>query len=351
MAISAGGTPILVTGAAGFIGFHVAYRLLEEGCKVLGLDNFNHYYDPALKEARAAKLLSFPGFHLERLDLADCAGVTALFEANRFAHVVHLAAQVGVRSSLSNPHAYVDSNVVGFLNILEGCRRAGCRHLVYASSSSVYGANTKVPFSTSDNVDHPLSLYAATKKADELMAHSYAHLYGLPVSGLRFFTVYGPWGRPEMAVWLFTEAILQGNPVRLFNHGRMRRDFTYIDDVVEAVVRLLEHPPRGNPSWSGKHPDPATSLAPWRIYNIGNNRPIEITRLVEILEEVTSRPAKCEFVPLQPGDVIETCADSAALEEAVGYKPGTPIEEGIKRFVDWYRGYRTASSPASVRFR
>src|SRR5947209_7459546 len=267
--------PVLVTGAAGFIGFHVARRLLQDGRAVVGIDNLSPYYDPALKQARLAELAPFPAFRFERLDLADRDASAALF-AGAYPHVVHLAAQPGVRHSLIDPHAYMDANLMGFLNVLEGCRRHGCRHLVYASSSSVYGANTKVPFSTADNVDHPVSLYGATKKANELMAHAYAHIYGLPVTGLRFFTVYGPWGRPDMAPWLFTEAIMAGQPIRLFNQGRMRRDFTYVDDIVEAIVRLVDKPPAGNPRWSGAAPDPASSAAPWRIYNIGNNRPVEL---------------------------------------------------------------------------
>jgi UDP-glucuronate 4-epimerase len=331
--------PILVTGAAGFIGFHVARRLLQDGRSVVGVDNLSAYYDPALKQARLAELAPFRQFRFEKLDLAAREDTAALFADNRFPHVVHLAAQPGVRYSLIDPHAYADANLVGFLNVLEGCRHGGCRHLVYASSSSVYGANTKVPFRTSDNVDHPVSLYGATKKANESMAHAYAHLYGLPVTGLRFFTVYGPWGRPDMAPWLFTQAISEGRPIRLFNHGKMRRDFTYIDDIVEAVVRLIERPPAGDPAWSGEAPDPASSPAPWRVYNIGNNRPVELDHFVRALEAAIGKPAVRELAPMQPGDVVETYADVADLQAAVGFRPDTPIEEGLRRFVDWYRSY------------
>jgi UDP-glucuronate 4-epimerase len=330
---------ILVTGAAGFIGYHVARRLLEDGRAVVGLDNLNAYYDPALKQARLAELARFPGFRFERCELADRDRMAALFAAHRFPHVVHLAAQAGVRYSLVDPHAYVDANLVGFLNVLEGCRSTECRHLVYASSSSVYGGNTAVPFTTSDNVDHPLSLYAATKKANELMAHAYAHLFKVPMTGLRFFTVYGPWGRPDMAMWLFAEAIMQGKPIRLFNHGRMRRDFTYVDDVVEAVVRLVGHIPTPDPAWNGAAPNPATSFAPWRVYNIGNHTPVEVPEVVRLIEEALGRKAARELLPMQPGDVPETCADVSDLEAAVGFRPATPIAEGVRRFVDWYRAY------------
>jgi UDP-glucuronate 4-epimerase len=331
--------PILVTGAAGFIGFHVARRLLADGHSVVGVDNLSPYYDPALKQARLAELDPFSAFRFEKLDLADRDGAAALF-AQGFRHVVHLAAQPGVRHSLVDPHAYVDANVVGFLNVLEGCRHNGCSHLVYASSSSVYGANSKVPFRTSDTADHPVSLYGATKKANEAMAHTYAHLYGLPATGLRFFTVYGPWGRPDMAPWLFTEAISEGRPIRLFNQGKMRRDFTYIDDIVEAVVRLIERPPTGNPGWSGEAPDPSTSRAPWRLYNIGNNRPVDLADFVRALEAAIGRLAVCELAPMQPGDVVETFADVTDLQDAVGFRPSTPIEEGLRRFVAWYRAYK-----------
>jgi UDP-glucuronate 4-epimerase len=332
--------PILVTGAAGFIGFHLARRLLEDGHSVVGVDNLSSYYDPALKHARLAELHPFSAFRFEKLDLADRDGAAALF-AQGYGHVVHLAAQPGVRHSLVDPHVYVDANIVGFLNVLEGCRHNGCRHLVYASSSSVYGANTKVPFHTSDMTDHPVSLYGATKKANEVMAHTYAHLYGLPATGLRFFTVYGPWGRPDMAPWLFTEAISEGRPIRLFNQGRMRRDFTYIDDIVEAVARLIERPPTGNRGWSGEAPDPSTSRAPWRLYNIGNNRPVELADFVRALEAAIGQLAVCELAPMQPGDVVETFADVTDLQDVVGFKPCTPIEEGLRRFVAWYRAYKT----------
>src|SRR6266581_3767066 len=330
--------PILVTGAAGFIGFHLARRLAEQGRSVVGLDNLNAYYDPRLKQARLDRLASFSSFQFENLDLADRAGMAKLFARHRFPSVVHLAAQPGVRHSLVDPHAYADANLAGFLNVLEGCRHSGCRHLVYASSSSVYGANARLPFDTSDNVDHPLSLYGATKKANELMAHAYAHLFALPATGLRFFTVYGPWGRPDMAMWLFTEAIMAGRPIKLFNHGRMRRDFTYVDDIVEAVVRLIERPARADPAWSRN--DPATSLAPWRIYNVGNSKPVEVTEVVRLIEEALGKPATRELLPMQPGDVPQTCADATDLERAVGFRPDTPIGEGIRRFVDWFLQFR-----------
>lgn len=332
--------PILVTGAAGFIGFHVARRLLADGRNVLGLDNLNAYYDPALKQARLAELARNPSFQFVRLDLADRSGIAALFATHAFREVVHLAAQAGVRHSLVDPHAYADANLAGFLNILEGCRSAKSRHLVYASSSSVYGANTHLPFATSQNVDHPLSLYGATKKANELMAHAYAHLFRVPMTGLRFFTVYGPWGRPDMAMWLFTDAIFAGRPIKLFNHGNMRRDFTYVDDVTEAVTRLIDRPPAGNPDWSGDRPDPATSRAPWRIYNIGNHTPVEVIEVVRLIEEALGKPAIRELVPMQPGDVPETCAEVEDLRRDVGFTPDTPIADGIRRFVAWYRDYR-----------
>jgi UDP-glucuronate 4-epimerase len=331
--------PILVTGAAGFIGFHVARRLLADGRSVIGLDNLNAYYDPALKRARLDVLAKDRAFRFVKLDLADRAGMAALFAEHRFQNVVHLAAQAGVRHSLVDPHAYADANLTGFLNILEGCRHAKSHHLVYASSSSVYGANTKMPFSTAHNVDHPLSLYGATKKANELMAHAYAHLFGLPTTGLRFFTVYGPWGRPDMAMWLFTDAILAGRPIKLFNHGNMRRDFTYVDDVTEALVRLIGHPPAGNQSWSGEQPDPATSRAPWRVFNIGNHTPVEVTEVVRLIEQAVGKPAIRELAPMQPGDVPETCADVDELQKAVGFAPRTPVADGILRFTEWYRDY------------
>ncbi len=331
--------PILVTGAAGFIGFHVAKRLLEQGRPVVGLDNLNSYYDPALKDARLAELAKLPGFAFVKLDLADRAGMAALFAAHRFPHVVHLAAQAGVRYSLIDPYAYIDSNIVGFTNILEGCRHNGCRHLLYASSSSVYGSNTRMPFSVHDNVDHPLSLYGASKKANELMAHSYAHLFKLPNTGLRFFTVYGPWGRPDMAMWLFAKAIIAGEPIKLFNHGNMRRDFTYIDDVVESIVRLVDKAPQGNPDWSGDRPDPGSSSAPWRVYNIGNNNPVELLDVVQLIEQAIGIKAKRDLLPMQPGDVPATYADVDDLMRDVDFKPATPIAEGINRFIQWYRSY------------
>jgi UDP-glucuronate 4-epimerase len=332
--------PILVTGAAGFIGFHVARKLLEEGRDVVGIDNLNAYYDPQLKEARLAVLARHARFRFQRLDLKDRDGVAALFSDCGFAQVVHLAAQAGVRHSLSAPHDYIDSNICGFLNVLEGCRHTRARHLVYASSSSVYGANTALPFSLRQNVDHPVSLYGATKKANELMAHAYAHLFGLPVTGLRFFTVYGPWGRPDMAMWLFASAIIEERPIKLFNGGDMRRDFTYVDDVSAAVVKLIDHVAEGNAAWSGDSPDPATSGAPWRIYNIGNHTPVELTHVVDLLETAIGKKAIRDLMPMQPGDVQETCADVTALRDAVGFAPNTPIAVGIEKFVDWYRGYR-----------
>ena len=332
-------SPILVTGAAGFIGFHVARRLLESGRPVVGLDNLNAYYDPRLKDARLAELAKLPGFQFVKLDLADRAGMAALFAQHRFPFVVHLAAQAGVRYSLIDPHAYVDSNLTGFTNILEGCRHNGCRHLLFASSSSVYGSNTHMPFSVHDNVDHPLSLYGASKKANELMAHSYAHLFRLPTTGLRFFTVYGPWGRPDMAMWLFAKAIMADEPIKLFNHGNMRRDFTYVDDVVESVVRLVERPPAGNPQWSGERPDPGSSAAPWRVYNIGNNNPVELLEVVRLLEQAIGKKAKRELLPMQPGDVPATYADVDDLMREVDFKPATPIGDGIARFIEWYRAY------------
>jgi UDP-glucuronate 4-epimerase len=332
--------PILVTGAAGFIGYHIARRLLEQGRTVVGLDNVNAYYDVSLKEARLAELAKFPAFRLSRLDLVDRERVAALFAQERFPFVVHLAAQAGVRYSLIDPHAYADANLQGFLNVLEGCRHNGCRHLLFASSSSVYGANTVLPFSVHDNVDHPVSLYAATKKANELMAHAYSHLFALPTTGLRFFTVYGPWGRPDMAMFIFASAIVERRPIQLFNFGNMRRDFTYIDDVTESVVRLIDRIAEKNPTWSGDAPDPATSSAPWRIYNIGNDRTVELLRVVELLEAELGYPAIKELVPIQPGDVTETRADVLDLMRDVGFRPSTSIEEGIRRFVAWYRAYR-----------
>lgn len=333
--------PVLVTGAAGFIGFHVAAALLAKGRPVIGVDSLSPYYDPKLKEARLAELRKQKGFRFVKLDLADRAGTATLFAEHRFPFVVHLAAQAGVRHSLVDPHAYVDANLQGFVNVLEGCRHNGCQHLLYASSSSVYGANTQLPFSVHDNVDHPLSLYGASKKANELMAHAYSHLFKLPTTGLRFFTVYGPWGRPDMAMWLFASAIIEGRPVKLFNHGNMRRDFTYIDDVVEAVVRLVDRAPQGNPDWSGDKPDAGSSAAPWRIYNIGNNNPVDVPKVVAILEKELGRMAKKELLPMQAGDVPATYADIDDLMREVGFRPSTPIEEGIRRFVTWYREYHS----------
>jgi UDP-glucuronate 4-epimerase len=336
----AASNPILVTGAAGFIGFHVARGLLAQGRIVVGVDNLTPYYDPKLKEARLAELAKDGNFRFVRLDLADRGGVAALFAAECFPFVVHLAAQAGVRHSLLDPHAYVDANLQGFVNVLEGCRHNGCRHLLFASSSSVYGANTKLPFSVHDNVDHPISLYAASKKANELMAHSYSHLFALPATGLRFFTVYGPWGRPDMAMFIFASAILEGRPIHLFNHGNMRRDFTYIDDVAKSVVRLVDHIPAGNQQWSGATPDPGSSAAPWRVYNIGNNQPVELLRVVELLEKALGRTAQKELMPMQPGDVPVTYADVEDLMREIGFRPSTSIEEGIAHFAAWYRSYR-----------
>jgi UDP-glucuronate 4-epimerase len=332
-------SPILVTGAAGFIGFHVARRLLDAGRPVVGLDVVNSYYDPALKEARLAELGKRNGFSFVKLDLADRAGVAALFAKQRFEYVVHLAAQAGVRYSLVDPFAYIDSNLVGFTTILEGCRHNGCKHLLYASSSSVYGSNTHMPFSVHDNVDHPLSLYGASKKANELMAHAYSHLFRLPTTGLRFFTVYGPWGRPDMAMWLFAKAILAGEPIKLFNNGDMRRDFTYVDDIVESIVRLVDRAPGPDPKFSDDAPDPGTSNAPWRVYNIGNNNPVELLEVVRLLEDALGVKAKRELLPMQPGDVPATYADVDDLMREVEFKPSTPIGEGIQRFVAWFRDY------------
>jgi UDP-glucuronate 4-epimerase len=330
---------VLVTGVAGFIGFHVAHRLLARGAAVVGIDNVNDYYDVRLKKARLALLTDNPRFSFAQLDLADRDGMTAVFTRQPPERVVHLAAQAGVRYSLTNPHAYVQSNLVGFLHVLEGCRHAQVQHLVYASSSSVYGANTKLPFSVHDNVDHPVSLYAASKKANELMAHTYSHLYGLPTTGLRFFSVYGPWGRPDMALFLFTKAILAGEPIEVFNHGKMRRDFTYIDDIVEGVVRVLDTLPQPNPAWSGETPDPGTSKAPYRLYNIGNNQPVELLHFIAVLEDCLGRKAEKRLLPMQPGDVVETYADVDDLMRDVGFRPSTPITTGIARFVEWYRAY------------
>ncbi|HEY6006798.1 MAG TPA: NAD-dependent epimerase [Geobacteraceae bacterium] len=330
---------ICVTGAAGFIGFHLAKRLLDRGDAVCGLDNLNAYYDVNLKRARLQQLEGRPGFSFVRGDLADRELTTRLLTEGDFDVVVNLAAQAGVRYSLENPHAYVDANLVGFTNVLEGCRHGRVRHLVYASSSSVYGANTRIPFSVHHNVDHPVSLYAATKKANELMAHTYSSLFGLPTTGLRFFTVYGPWGRPDMALFLFTRALLEGKAIDVYNHGRMQRDFTYIDDIVEGVVRVIDLVPAPNPHWSGDAPDPASSYAPYRLYNIGNSAPVELLRFIEVLEECLGKKAVKHFLPLQAGDVPATCAEVADLARDTGFSPTTTIEEGIPRFVEWYRGY------------
>jgi len=330
---------VLVTGAAGFIGSQLSKRLLERGDEIVGLDNLNEYYDINLKKARLTKLEGLPKFRFIKLELADRSGIAELFAREKFNRVVNLAAQAGVRYSIENPHAYVDSNVVGFVNLLEGCRHNNMEHLVFASSSSVYGLNTLMPFSVHHNVDHPISLYAATKKANELMAHTYAHLYNLPTTGLRFFTVYGPWGRPDMALFKFTKAILEDEPIDVYNYGKMRRDFTYIDDIVEGVVRVLDHIPSSNPDWSGNSPDPSTSPAPYKLYNIGNNQPVELMSYIETLEKALGKPAKKNMLPMQAGDVPMTYADVSDLERDVGFKPQTSIVEGIGHFVKWYKSY------------
>src|SRR2546425_2174501 len=330
---------ILITGAAGFIGSALALRLLERGERVTGLDNLNSYYDVRLKEARLARVSRKTGFEFVRADITDGAAMAALFAGQKFDTVVHLAAQAGVRYSLENPKAYIDSNLVGFGHILEGCRHGGVRHLVFASSSSVYGANKRLPFSEHDNVDHPVSLYAATKKANELMAHSYAHLYGLPCTGLRFFTVYGPWGRPDMALFKFTRGILAGEALPVFNHGKMIRDFTYVDDIVEGVTRVMVQPAAPAAGWNAEQPDSARSSAPWRIYNIGNHQPVELMRYIEVLERCLGRKAVLDLQPIQPGDVPSTYADTSEIAAATGFQPSTPIETGVRRFVDWYREY------------
>ena len=340
---------ILVTGSAGFIGYHVAERLLARGDEVVGLDNLNEYYDPALKRARLARLESRPGFRFEKLDLVDRAAMDRLFAGSGIRRVVHLAAQAGVRYSIENPHAYADSNLTGTLHVLEGCRHHGVEHLVFASTSSVYGANTKMPFSVHQNVDHPLSFYAATKKANELMAHTYASLYGLPVTGLRFFTVYGPWGRPDMALFQFTRNILAGQPIDVFNYGKHRRDFTYVDDIAAGVVAALDRVATANPQWDGDDPDPATSRAPYRLYNIGNNRPVELMHYIEVLEQCLGRKADKNLLPLQAGDVPDTWADAEDLVRDVGYRPATPVEEGVARFVAWYLDYYRDGGPANPR--
>jgi UDP-glucuronate 4-epimerase len=330
---------ILITGGAGFIGAHLARKLVAGGAEVVGLDNINNYYDPQLKRDRMSALAAGPGFTHVNIDLADRKAVESLFKENNFDAVVNLAAQAGVRYSLINPHSYVDTNIVGFVNILEGCRHSGVKHLVYASSSSVYGANTKMPFSVHDNVDHPVSLYAASKKANELMAHTYSHLFNLPTTGLRFFTVYGPWGRPDMALFLFTKAIMENRPIDVFNNGNMERDFTYIDDIVEGVCRVIHRLPQSSPVWNGNEPDPATSYCPYRIYNIGNNNKEKLLRYIEILEDCLGRKAGKNFLPMQPGDVPATFANVDELVEDFDYKPGTTLEYGIGKFVDWYRKY------------
>ncbi|WP_213198931.1 NAD-dependent epimerase [Klebsiella aerogenes] len=328
----------LVTGAAGFIGFHVSQRLLAAGHTVVGIDNMNHYYDVNLKQARL-DLLDFPLFSFARLDIADRVGMEKLFANEKFDRVIHLAAQAGVRYSLENPHAYADANLMGFLNILEGCRHTKVQHLVYASSSSVYGLNRKMPFSTDDSVDHPVSLYAATKKANELMAHTYAHLYGIPTTGLRFFTVYGPWGRPDMALFKFTKAMLEGQSIDVYNYGKMKRDFTYIDDIVEAVVRVQDVIPQPAPCWTVEAGTPATSSAPYRVYNIGNSSPVELMDYITALEQAMGMEAKKNMMPMQPGDVLETSAETQPLYDLVGFKPQTSVKEGVKNFVDWYKAY------------
>jgi UDP-glucuronate 4-epimerase len=330
---------ILVTGAAGFIGFHLCQRLLQSGDQVVGLDNLNDYYDVQLKKDRLKQIESHPLFHFLKIELKDREAVSSLFAEQRFDLVVNLAAQAGVRYSLINPYSYADTNLMGFLNILEGCRHQQVKHLVFASSSSVYGGNTSMPFSVHDNVDHPVSLYAATKKANELMAHTYAALYQLPCTGLRFFTVYGPWGRPDMALFIFTRAILTGKPIDVYNYGRMKRDFTYIEDIIEGVTRIMGKVPEPNPQWNGEKPDGATSFAPYRLYNIGNNHPVELMAFIEILEDCLGRKAQKNLMPIQPGDVPATYADVDDLMRDVGFKPATPIEVGIRRFVDWYREY------------
>ncbi|MCC9620189.1 NAD-dependent epimerase [Thalassospira sp. MA62] len=333
------GEKVLVTGAAGFIGSHLCLKLLEQGATVIGLDNLNDYYDVNLKKARLARIEDNSRFNFVRMDLADRDGIADLFATEKPTYVVNLAAQAGVRYSIENPHAYIDSNIVGFTNILEGCRHNGVKHLVYASSSSVYGMNSEMPFSVHHNVDHPMSLYAASKKANELMAHTYSNLYGLPTTGLRFFTVYGPWGRPDMALFLFTKAIMEGKAINVFNQGKMRRDFTYIDDIVEGVYRCISTVAKPNPDWNGASPDPASSPAPYRVYNIGNNNPVELMYMIETLEKALGQKAEKNLMPLQDGDVPATYADVDALTDAVGFKPATSIETGIGRFVDWYQSF------------
>ncbi|MCB1915091.1 MAG: NAD-dependent epimerase [Rhodocyclaceae bacterium] len=330
---------ILVTGAAGFIGMHTSEVLLARGDEVVGIDNLNDYYDPTLKEARLARLVPNANFRFVKLDVADRSGMARLFAAEKFDRVIHLAAQAGVRYSLENPHAYVDSNLVGFMNILEGCRHNQVEHLVYASSSSVYGGNTLMPFSEHHSVDHPISMYAATKKANELMAHTYSHLFGLPTTGLRFFTVYGPWGRPDMALFLFTKAILEGRPIDVFNHGRMRRDFTYIDDIVQGVVRTMDRIAECDPGFDPDRPDPGRSKAPFRVFNIGNHNPVELMAFIEAIEDALGQTAEKNFLPMQDGDVPATYADTAELRQWTDFQPATPVKQGVARFIDWYRGY------------
>ncbi len=330
---------ILVTGAAGFIGMHASQRLLARGDEVVGLDNLNDYYDPTLKEARLARLTPHPAFRFVKMDVADRAGMEQLFASEKFDRVIHLAAQAGVRYSLQNPQAYIDSNVVGFMNVLEGCRYSKVQHLVYASSSSVYGGNTRMPFSERDSVDHPVSIYAATKKANELMAHTYSHLYGLPTTGLRFFTVYGPWGRPDMALFLFTKAIIEGRPIDVFNHGKMKRDFTYVDDIVEGVIRTLDRTAESDPTFDSDQPDPGRSNAPFRVFNIGNHDPVQLMDFVTAIETTLGMSAQKNFMPLQDGDVPATYADTEALNAWTGFAPATSVQEGVARFVAWYRDY------------
>jgi UDP-glucuronate 4-epimerase len=341
---------ILVTGAAGFIGFHVAQGLIARGDEVVGLDNLNAYYDPRLKAARLDILRRHDNFRFVKLDLVDRTGIEALFKAEKFSRVIHLAAQAGVRYSIDNPHVYVDSNVTGFLHIIEGCRHHGVEHLVYASTSSVYGANTHLPFAVEQNADHPLTLYAATKKANELMAHSYSSLYGLPTTGFRFFSVYGPWGRPDMALFKFTANILAGKPIDVFNYGKHKRDFTYVGDIAAGVIAAVDHVAAPDPGWNSEAPNPGSGSAPYRLYNIGNQRPVELLRYIEVLEQCLGRKAELNLLPLQPGDVPDTLADVEALSRDVGYRANTPVEVGVKLFVEWYRAYylpQSASAPQS----
>ncbi len=331
--------PILVTGAAGFIGFHIALKMLEAGRIVTGLDNINDYYDVRLKQDRLSLLRQYPGFKFFKLNMEDHSAIEEIFKEYSFDIVLHMAAQAGVRYSLTNPRAYIQSNIDGFSNVLECCRHGGVKHLIFASSSSVYGANEKIPFSVHDSVDHPVSLYAATKKANELMAHTYAHLYGIPSTGLRFFTVYGPWGRPDMALFLFTRAILAGEPIKIFNSGLMSRDFTYIDDAVEAILRLIDHPAAADPKWDGLRPDPGASFAPYKIYNIGNNKPVQLLEFVSVIEDCLQIKAQKEFLPMQPGDVRITCADIKDIARDFGFRPRTTLRQGISSFIAWYRQY------------